>query len=490
MVIAESAHKCDSCGWVYRPVEHAGRSIDEQPEGWACDQCQADRDHFQLVVPSTDDVLSPSDEEEAGVPVDLLGRRRVFTDRKEPDVETLHGRYLKKKLDIRPEFQRYDVWTNKKKSLLIESVLLGLPIPIVYFAQEPDETSIVVDGQQRLLALFQFYEGALTLTGLRHATDLEGKRFGQLPDKLQDRITKFQLTVVEILKESDPEIRFDLFERLNTGATQLNDQELRNSVYRGSYNEFLKTLATDTDYRKLLGLKDYHKRMVDVELVLRFMAFHNQTYLKHPDKKTNQFLNDQMKLGKSYTEKELPKHKDAFRQAVGLSTTVLGKEAFKAFKVGTENDHEGMWERRSNKALMDVQLYGFATRKKGEIVKHADAVREMAIVLMSTNEAFVDLISHTISEKKRVERRFKTWLDALDGVLKGAEQGPRNFDGKVRDDLFAKNPRCARCGQKIQLLDDAAVDHAEPYSKGGKTKRANAQLMHRYCNAVKGARPK
>src|SRR5205823_6388788 len=112
------------------------------------------------------------------------------------------------------------VWTPQKKSKLIESLLLDLPIPRIYLAEQPDGIQIVVDGQQRLIAMFQFVANQYSLKGLTVFGQLEGKRFGDLQDDLQERIERFLVAIVEIRKESDPDINFELFERLNTGTTQ------------------------------------------------------------------------------------------------------------------------------------------------------------------------------------------------------------------------------------------------------------------------------
>jgi len=403
-------------------------------------------------------------------------------------VATLRDRYKKGRLDPQPHFQRYEVWTPQTNSRLVESLLLDLPIPIIYFAQEEDESTIVIDGQQRLMAIYRFLDNEYALKGLGPLKKgLEGKKFNQLPEQLQERIEQFQLSTVEILKESDPLVKFDMFERLNMGATKLNDQELRNCIYRGPFNDFLRDLASEPDFRKrLLKLNKPHKRMTDVELVLRFLAFWEQTYLKHPDKKTKEFLNVQMELGANWKAPKYKKAKSAFKQAVASVWTVCGEKAFKRFAPGDEDDPNGSWERTNNRALMDVQLYGFTKYPRGVVTQRADTIRERAVELMSTAE-FSDLIRHTISEQKRVERRFRLWLDMLEDVLGDSSQGPRLFSRAVKKELYQADHVCAECKQEIQSIDDAHVDHKLAYSKGGKTAKANAALAHRYCNLSKSA---
>src|SRR5205823_3697491 len=149
-----------------------------------------------------------------------------------------------------------------------------------------------------------------------------------------------------------------------------------------------------------------HPRMVDVELLLRFMAFHRQTYLKHPDKDTKSFLNTQMELGGTYTERQLEKDREIWRQALKASLTVFGKHAFRRFVPGPSESPGGKWDSRINRALMDVELYWFTLHKIGPITRHSDALNEAALRVM-TDPEFIDLTSHTISEHKRVKKRFE-----------------------------------------------------------------------------------
>lgn len=488
MAATINVYRCDSCGWMYQPEEHEGEELDDQLEGWTCPNCGADRDHFQIYVPPTDDVVEPVEEEESGSPVTNAVNRVVYTRSTQPNIATLLDNYKDGSLDTQPDFQRYEVWTVQKNSRLIESILLDLPIPIIYLAQQQDETSIVIDGQQRLMAVFNFVDNKYPLKGLGPLNNaLEGKKFKEILPILQKRIRAAQLTTVEILKESDPLVKFDLFERLNTGATSLNDQELRNCVYRGRFNEFLKELAALKEFRKnLLHLDKPHKRMTDAELVLRFFAFWDQTYMKHPDKKTAEFLNTQMELGEHWNQKKYAKARAAFKQAVGSVWTVFGERSFKRFAPGDEDHPEGKWERTANRALMDVQLYGFTRYSAGAVVARADTIRERSIELMADPE-FADLVRHTISEQKRVERRFRLWLDMLEDVMKESGQGPRLFNRELKEAIFDASQTCERCGQKIQTIDDAHLDHKLAYSKGGKTTKQNAALLHRYCNLSKNA---
>lgn len=111
----------------------------------------------------------------------------------------------------------------------------------------------------------------------------------------------------------------------------------------------------------------------------------------------------------------------------------------------------------------------------------------MTVGLMAEDPEFSDLIRHTISEKKRVIRRFQIWEQAMESLLGGQDLGPRHFTMATREALFNANPKCAICGQKVADIDDAHVDHTLAYVKGGPTTDDNASLTHRFCNLSKGA---
>jgi len=238
---------------------------------------------------------SPLEEE-----VDAIGvpseKRKIYTELGDPEIESLHGKYKREKLIVQPDFQRQFVWDSTKASRLIESALLGIPIPVIYISQQPDNKEYVIDGQQRLTSFFSFIDGKFPdgtdfkLTGLKVFRELNGERYGALGDTLQDIIRYFKVRTITFKKESDEDLKFEIFERLNTGSVSLNDRELRNCIYRGRFNVLLKELSRDADFTFLLGLKKPDKRMKDMELVLRFAAFYHATYLNYKPPMKN-FLN-------------------------------------------------------------------------------------------------------------------------------------------------------------------------------------------------------
>lgn len=416
-------------------------------------------------------------------PTEILPReRRVYSDKTDRSIFELYRQYQKGNLELRPEFQRLQVWDNRKSSCLIESVLIEVPIPVIYLSEESDGKYSVIDGQQRLNAFFNFLENNLKLRGLTILPDLNGKRYQELLTNLQDKFENATIRIIEIRKESQVDVKFEIFERLNTGAVQLNAQELRNCIYRGGYNELLKDLSEDKDFQFLLGLKAPHHRMQDRELILRFFTFFHNTHLKYTPSMKH-FLNKEMERYTNLSYDEEKELRKIFKKSVKLSKTVFGNNAFRRFVSGSDKDPNGYWEtRKINKGLFDVIMFGFAMYEENQIVPNSDPIREELLWLMTQDVTFIDTITVTTDRKDKIHTRFDKWLSSLKEIVGIPKTEPRTFTLQYKKQIWESNPTCAICGQKIHVIDDAEIDHIKQYWRGGKTILANARLTHRYCN--------
>lgn len=374
------------------------------------------------------------------------------------------------------------MWDATRSSRLIESVLLGVPLPIIYLAEEPEGNESVIDGQQRLTSFFEFLDGTLKLSGLRVRETLNGMKFPELPKEAQSIIKKTSLRAITIKRESDKDLKFEIFERLNSGSVALNDQELRNCIYRGPYLKLLKELSEDPDFRKLLNFSGPDKRMRDVEMVLRFAAFYRTTYLNYsPPMKS--FMSNEMEKNQHLSTAEQTAIREAFKKSCQLVFSLLGQHAFKRFYRGTGDNSNGRWEpKKINSSLYDILMFGFTAYQKPQIHARLDAIREALIDLMANNDAFISAIELSTSSKQAVEVRFDIWRSVLREAVGPTTIEPRCFSLALKTKLFEKDPTCAICKQKISAVDDSAVDHIEQYWQGGQTIDENARLTHRYCN--------
>lgn len=430
-------------------------------------------------------------EEESNDDVNLSAQRKILTKSSDAQVDSLFSKYKRGKLNIQPSYQRKFVWDPKKASRLIESILLEIPIPIIYLAQNENGVDNVIDGQQRLTSIFSFLDGKFPdgkkfkLSGLNVFTELNGKTYTELDDIYQEQIIEYAIRVITFTSDSDPDLQYEIFTRLNTGSVALNDQELRNCVYRGHFNDMIKEMADNEDFRSILGLSKPHTRMKDVELVLRFISFYTNSYINYvsPIKK---FLNDTMRKNKAIDPIDERKIKDAFKRAVTNTKTLLGDKAFKRYYGGKDGKVDGEWsDKQFNVALYDITMDSMARVETPILMKHLDAIREAYLNLMVENEDFIRSIYVNTSDTPVINTRFTIWKTTLDSIIKDEKADTRCFSFSLKKKLYEQDATCAICGQHIANIDDAAVDHIEQYWMGGKTIPENARLTHRYCNCAR-----
>ena len=170
-------------------------------------------------------------------------------------VEVLSGPRMRNNMNLQPEYQREYVWRLKPElpSRLIESLLLNIPVPPVYFAKLANGMLEVIDGQQRLTTIFRFVDNNFPLQKLERMKSLNGSSFSQLTEQQRGKILDSQICSVVIETGSDDQMRYEIFERLNRGAMALNEQEIRNCVYQGPFCNLLATLEQDDFWRKVKG---------------------------------------------------------------------------------------------------------------------------------------------------------------------------------------------------------------------------------------------
>ena len=168
-----------------------------------------------------------------------------------------------------PDFQRDFIWDERKQSKLIESVLMRIPLPVFYIAENEDGRVVVVDGLQRLSTFRHFVEGGLRLR-LPSQSELNGKRFADLSSKLQNRIEDFGLSLYIIDAKAPEQTRLDIFERVNSGVA-LSRQQMRNCLYVGAATRFLRDEAATDIFQKATGGSLDSRTMRDREFINRFL---------------------------------------------------------------------------------------------------------------------------------------------------------------------------------------------------------------------------
>jgi len=184
----------------------------------------------EIALPASQLEFEDDDDSQESLGIEKSSQQ-IRTKSADPELESLYGKYKRGKLVLQPDFQRDFVWDRSKASRLIESVLLEVPLPMIYVAQEEDGRELVIDGQQRLTSFFSFMDGRFPtgeefyLSGLKVLSSLNRKSFAELDTNLQDKIRYYQIRVITILSDCNTDLKFEIFERLNTGSVPLNDME-------------------------------------------------------------------------------------------------------------------------------------------------------------------------------------------------------------------------------------------------------------------------
>lgn len=394
-------------------------------------------------------------------------------------------------LILQPDYQRGFVASEQIASRLIESILLDIPIPDIYLAEEQNGNFSVIDGQQRLTSFISFVDGnfpdnkVFKLSGLKVLKELNRKSFSELDETLKKKIRSTTIHSIIIKKESNPDIKFEIFERLNTGATKLNEDEIRNTVYRGSYVNLLKELSENQTFHTLVQKENFKKRMIYRGMILRFLALSEKSYINYKSS-MKQFCNKELRDNRNISPEKTKEYKNRFEHCLDLVKVVFGENAFRRYIPGHESE-AGKWAySQINMALFDLQMVGFVNYSKNEILANADAIREELLSLMINDQQFQNLIGFKTSDTDNVRKRFKIYMEMLEKIIGDKSYSQRHFPYVIKEELFNEKPYCAISGQRILSIEDSEVDHILPYSKGGKTEKSNAQLVLRYFNRAKG----
>ena len=241
-------------------------------------------------------------------------RRSVAFDSYDITVKQMYDMILEGMIDIAPEYQRHFKWDAGRQSSLIESLLLGIPIPSLFMATNQDSSWEVIDGVQRLTTILNFVgdhqllekvnikHTPLKLANLEKLDSMNGVEYTLLPKSMQFMLQTRPLRVTVLNDRSDFNVRYDLFERLNTGGITLHEQEIRNCIYIGEFNDLIKELAQDETFRLMVKMTETAERNGSYEeLVLRFFAYFEDRELfvhsvtdflnKYMEKKTKSLKN-------------------------------------------------------------------------------------------------------------------------------------------------------------------------------------------------------
>ncbi|NOQ77580.1 MAG: DUF262 domain-containing protein [Methylococcaceae bacterium] len=311
-----------------------------------------------------------------------------------------------------PEFQRNsDLWTPKVMSRLIESILLKLPLPIFYFdVSDPDKWQ-VVDGLQRLSAIRRFFvDKDLRLKNLQFLIELNGKNYDDLERNFQRTIDETAFITYQIEAQTPKEVRYSIFNRINTGGTPLNAQEIRQALNQGNGLQFLKEVCENKIFKNIVGVDS--KRMLDRELALRFVAFQFIDYQHYNSMR--EFLDAAMgKLSIQNTE-QLEELKNKIFNVLEFSEKILGTGHRFSRSISNKSNTQ-----RLNQSLFDVLTVCFSEiDNKDVFLRKKDIfMNKFKQLLQDEKGEFLNSITLGTSAKSAIETRFRIIRGLIKEVL-------------------------------------------------------------------------
>ncbi len=318
------------------------------------------REQTQLIR----DLEEPGEEEEEAYPE----YPKEFWKKKNKEVITVTVDYslshltnlIKKGLiDLAPKHQRRHRWTDKRKSKLIESFIMSIPIPPVFLNEESGGSYSVIDGRQRLIAISEFMKGELTLSGLEVFENFNGKTIRHLPQDYVDKLENlYTLRALIVIRETTKHVMLEVFTRVNTGGVQLNPQEIRNATFQGPLNDMVMELSQSERFHSLLRIREKTRssiwnKMKDAELVLRYITFKDKWSEFPGPLKTN--MDNYMKKNQYIRKQEIEKIEHDFNRTIGVVGAFFGKYAFRRWN--PERGRRGTWFKAVNSAIYDAQMF-------------------------------------------------------------------------------------------------------------------------------------
>lgn len=358
------------------------------------------------------------------------GQIRIVTEQARYPLNTIVGLIESGNYILKPGFQRRHRWDNKRKSKLIESFIINVPIPPIFLYETTYSKYEVMDGLQRITAIYEFYNDGFALEGLEEWSELNGYKYNELPEVIKLGIDRRYLSSIILLQETAKNelealnMKQLVFERLNSGGVDLSDQETRNALYDGALNKLCLELSCNTKFRKLFAIpvnvdkknkitgNVLYDKMEDVELVLRFFAF--RQIEKWTDNYIKKFLDEYLILGNEFSEDTLKNLEKCFKETIDIVYEIMGESAFRLWKASRDGN-EVKQVTKPTKVLYDAFMLAFCQylEQTEKIYEKKDKIRdEVKKIFIEKSELFTSRFN-----KNDIIKRRDAIKNAVDKVI-------------------------------------------------------------------------
>jgi len=341
-------------------------------------------------------------------------------------VETIIGQIEKKNIDLNPAFQRRNAWTDLRRSLLIESLIVGIPVPEIVLAEEKHKkrSFIVLDGKQRLLTLAGFFDHNLPywdkpeLQGLQTLAMINGCTFNDIQSRsdLEDihrSLVNSDIRCTIITNYPDSSVLYDIFYRLNTGSVPLGAQELRQVLNKGPFADYLISITeNDSPIRSVLGNRGPDPRLRDVELILRFMCF--ELFRENYRGSIKHFLDESMSAVSNEWnrfEHQVAQLFEDFNETLLLAIDLLEFPK----RVGRPY-LDNKWSSRFNKSLFEVEMFYFK-RARGTALSSRKNIFTDRLIDLCGDPEFRRSIQTTTKSLQNYRSRWSKFENLINGIL-------------------------------------------------------------------------
>jgi Protein of unknown function DUF262 len=347
----------------------------------------------------------------------LVAQNRLVFQSSDLSLESIANMVEDDAINIKPKYQRRQRWDKVKQSALIESFLLNIPVPPIFLAEDEYGKYSVIDGKQRITSIHNFIKLNQKLEKLEKFEEIEGYTFSQLPDQLNNalRIRPY-IRVITLLKQSDPTLKYEVFNRLNTGGDNLLPQEIRNAAYEGLLNDSFIELSENWILRKQLNLGNeksrlkskIYKEMRDVEYVLRFFTL-RKYWLNFSGNMRNE-MDKFMQVNTNMKKFDISELKSQFENTMECCNKIWGDKAFKR-PDGRDQMIQGVFDAQA------VSISHFVMKDKEKILKNKVKIKNGFNKLYENDKAFEISLRQFTSNINQVSYRINTMLDLISNSI-------------------------------------------------------------------------
>jgi hypothetical protein len=365
----------------------------------------------------------------------IKGEIRIVTEQARYPIITVAKIVTDKSYRVSPEYQRRHRWTSDRKSKLIESLIMNVPIPPIFLYEYDYSKYEVMDGLQRLTAIHDFYEGAFALEGLTEWSELNGKTYSTLPEKVREGIDRRYLSSVILLKETARDeaealrLKQLVFERINSGGVKLEGQETRNAIFDGPLNQLCIRLSRNPSLCRLWGIPEASeeeadggkpsqeraenarfREMEDVELVLRFFAYRQKHRLQQSGESLGRYFDRFLREGNHLPQDTLDALATLFERTIDLTERLLGARALYLYRKRMRlGDESWAWRESPTTTVYDAVMFSLSLLldHEKELLQRQNDIREGLCDFYKENYASFE--GRNVNPSALVEREEKLY---------------------------------------------------------------------------------